>query len=185
VITTSWDLPFGRGRWFLAAAPKALDMVFGGWQTQTVHYFQAGQYFSPSFTGADPSNTNTFGGLPDRIGKGNLAPSERRTGRWFDPSAFAPPPNGRFGNSGVNVLEGPGLNLHHLAIVKEFKITERWKIAPQASMANIFNTPHYAFPQANISVPGQVGRVTGHQGGGAPREKSAFREITMRLRIEF
>lgn len=185
VITTSWDLPFGRGRRFLAAAPKALDMVFGGWQTQTVHYFQAGQYFSPSFTGADPSNTNTFGGLPDRIGKGNLAPSERRTGRWFDPSAFAPPPNGRFGNSGVNVLEGPGLNLHHLAIVKEFKITERWKIAPQASMANIFNTPHYAFPQANISVPGQVGRVTGHQGGGAPREKSAFREITMRLRIEF
>ncbi|MBI3679393.1 MAG: TonB-dependent receptor [Acidobacteria bacterium] len=185
VVTTIWDLPFGRGRRYMNTAPKLMNAMLGGWQTQTVHYFQSGQYFSPSFSGTDPSNTNTFGGLPDRIGDGNLDPGARQVSRWFDAGAFVAPAAGRYGNSGVNILEGPGLNLHHLAVVKEFRVTERFKIVPQASMANIFNTPHYAFPQANISVPGQVARIVGHQGGGAPREKSAYREITMRLRVEF
>ena len=64
-------------------------------------------------------------------------------------------------------------------------INEKLKVLFQASINDIFNTPHYAFPAANISVPGQVARITGHQGGGSPREKSASREITFRLRIEF
>lgn len=185
VITTTWDLPFGRKRRFLTNAPKLVDLALGGWQTQTATFFQSGQYFSPSFSGADPSNTNTVGGLPDRISNGNLSPGERVVNRWFDAGAFAAPPIGRFGNSGVNILEGPGLNLHHLSVVKEFPITERWKFVFQPSIANIFNHPHYAFPASNITVPGQVARITGHQGGGAPREKSAWREITLRARIEF
>ena len=67
----------------------------------------------------------------------------------------------------------------------EFKATEKLKFIFQSSIANIFNTPHYTFPNANISQPGQVGSLFAHPGGGAPREKSAFREITNRLRIEF
>jgi hypothetical protein len=185
VVTTIWDLPFGKGRRWANNMNRVAEFVLGRWQTQTVHYFQSGQYFSPSFTGTDPSNTNTFGGLPDRVANGNLSPGQRQVSRWFDAAAFAAPPAGRYGNAGVNILEGPGLNLHHLAIVKEFAITERWKVVPQANLANIFNTPHYAFPLANISQPGQVARIVGHQGGGAPREKSAFREVTLRLRIEF
>ncbi len=185
VATTIWDVPVGKGRRYMNAAPAVAEFILGGWQTQTVHYFQAGQYFSPSFTGSDPSNTNTFGGLPDRIGEGNLPPGDRQKGRWFDASAFAVPTAGRYGNSGVNVLEGPGMKLHHLSVVKEFKATERLKFIFQSSIANIFNTPHYTFPNGNISQPGQVGQIFAHPGGGAPREKSAFREITNRLRIEF
>lgn len=185
VITTIYDLPFGKGRKYMSNAPKAVEFALGRWQTQTVHYFQSGQYFSPSFAGTDPSNTNSFGGNPDRVGNGNFSPSQRKVGGWFDPTAFAVPPAGRYGNTGVNILEGPGMNLHHLAVVKEFPVTEKWKVLFQANIADIFNTPHYAFPQANISVPGQVGRIVGSQGGGAPREKSAMREVTLRLRLEF
>jgi hypothetical protein len=107
-LIASWELPVGRGKRALASMPVALDQVLGGWQLYWISYMETGQYFSPSFAGADPSNTNTVGGLPDRIGNGNLPPGERTTARWFDTAAFAVPPAGRFGNSGPNVLEGRG-----------------------------------------------------------------------------
>ncbi|MEX2262121.1 MAG: carboxypeptidase regulatory-like domain-containing protein [Bryobacteraceae bacterium] len=186
VINTTYDLPFGKGRRWMKNAPRAAEFVLGGWQTQTIHYFQSGQFFSPSFAGSDPSNTQTVGGSPDRIADGNLPPGQRTTERWFDPAAFAVPPPGRFGNSGVNILEGPGLNLHHLSVVKQFKVTEKWRVLFQTNINNIANRPHYNFPNANISIPGQVGRLfQTWEGNGQGREKSAFREITFRIRIEF
>jgi len=186
VFTTIWDLPFGKGRRWMAHAPKPVEVMLGGWLLQTVHYFQRGQYFTPSFAGSDPSNTNTVGGLPDRVADGNLARGDRAIKRWFDPAAFVAPPQGRFGNSGVNILEGPGLNLHHLAVTKNFKVTERWRVVYQASLNNIFNHPAYNFPNANISVPLQVGQLfQTWEGGGAGREVSDARHIYMRLRIEF
>ncbi len=185
VITVVYDLPFGRGQKYLSSASGALNQVVGGWEMNWISYFQSGQYFSPSFSGADPSNTNTFGGLPDRIGDGSLPRDQRNRDRWFDAGAFAPPPPGRFGNSGVNVLQGPGLNLHHLSVVKSFRLSERFSLQYQALISDIFNRPHYQFPFANISVPGQVGRLFSPTGGGSSREMSGERDITMRLRLEF
>ncbi len=187
VINFTYDLPFGRGRAFLNNAPAVMQAALGGWQLQTISYFQSGQYFTPTYTGSDPSNTNSFGGIPDRIADGNLPRDQRTPQRWFDASAFTVPPAGRFGNSGVNILEGPGIHAHHLTIIKEFRPTERLKVALQGNAADVSNRPHYAFPLANISIPGQVGRLNGPQGGGAAnsRERINQREITVRLRIEF
>lgn len=186
VIKTIWDLPFGKGRRWLAHASGPVNTILGGWQAQTVHYFQGGQYFTPSFSGSDPSNTNSVGGLPDRVAGGNLDRGSRTIKRWFDPAAFAVPALGRFGNSGVNILEGPGLNLHHFALTKDFKLSERWKVVYQASINNIFNHPAYNFPNANISVPAQVGQLfQTWEGGGSGREVSDARHVYMRLRIEF
>jgi hypothetical protein len=186
VITTVWDLPFGKGRRWMSHAPKPVETVLGGWLLQTVHYFQGGQYFTPTYAGSDPSNTNTVGGLPDRVADGNLPRSDRAVKRWFDPTAFTTPAQGRFGNSGVNILEGPGLNLHHLAVTKNFKVTERWRVVYQATLNNIFNHPAYNFPNANISVPSQVGQLfQTWEGGGSGREVSDARHVYMRLRIEF
>ncbi|HUQ90746.1 MAG TPA: TonB-dependent receptor [Bryobacteraceae bacterium] len=183
VFNSTYDLPIGKGRHYLANAPKIADYVVGGWQLGWITYLQSGQYFTPTFSGSDPSNTNTLGGIPDRIGDGNLdSPSPDR---WFDPSAFAVPPQGRFGNSGANILEGPGLNLHHFSAVKDFHITERVKFVLQAMLTNAFNHPHFDFPAANISVPGSVGRVTQLREGGGGREMSGARQLQFRFRVEF
>ena len=106
VLHTIWELPFGpvAGIWQCGAP---VDFVLGGWQLYWIAYLETGQYFSPSYSGADPSNTNTSGGLPDRIANGNLDRSERQLTRWFDATAFARPPAGRFGNSGVNICRPP------------------------------------------------------------------------------
>ena len=122
-----WEIPVGKGRRYLGSANRLVDGVVGGWQIYWIGYFESGHFFSPTFTGSDPSHTNTFGGLPDRTCNGNLPASQRSVNHWFDTSCFAAPPNGRFGNSGAFVLEGPGYNMQDVSLAKTFNITERFK----------------------------------------------------------
>ena len=185
VTNVMYDVPVGRGRKYMATAPGVVDHVIGGWRLGWVYYAQSGQYFSPSFSGSDPSNTNTFGGRPDRVADGNFSPDQRDRNRWFDPAAFAVPPAGRFGNSGINILEGPGLNLHHLSAIKEFRMTEQVKFVFQSMITNIFNHPHFDFPNSNISVPASVARVWGLREDDGGREMSGGRQVQMRFRIEW
>ncbi len=184
VINSLLDLPVGRGKAVLPNTPAAFNHVIGGWRLAWIAIFQNGPFFSPGFSGRDPSNTNTSGGLPDRICNGNFAPGERRLNRWFDTSCFSVPPAGRFGNSGTNVLEGPGLHTHNISITKRFPLTERLHLDYMLTISNLFNHPNFLLPGANISVPGQAGVITTQQGRFSA-ERGGARFMDMRLRLEF
>jgi Carboxypeptidase regulatory-like domain/TonB dependent receptor-like, beta-barrel len=186
-VNAIWNLPFGHGKRVGASVPSALDHIIGGWTLYYLAYFQTGLFFSPSFSGSDPSGTNTFGGLPDRLRNGNMEPDERTIDRWFDVSAFSPPPLGRFGDSGVNILEGPGLQVHHMSFSKRFNITERWKFQFLLAMSNVFNQTNFDFPSANISVPGAAGVIdcTYSCDDLFNLEKAGPRRMEVRLRLEF
>ncbi|HET8550205.1 MAG TPA: carboxypeptidase regulatory-like domain-containing protein [Bryobacteraceae bacterium] len=179
VINVVWELPFGRGRRLLGNAHPVVQGVAGGWQLYWIGYLETGHFFGPSFSGADPSNTNTVGGRPDRVCDGNLPADQRRVERWFDASCFTRPPNGRFGNSGTNILEGPGYNMHHLSIAKSFALTERLNFTFTAAASNVLNHPNFLTPAANISSPGTVGVVSGLVEG------AKSRHIELRGRIDF
>jgi hypothetical protein len=145
--------------------------------------FQTGQRFTPTFTGRDPSNTNTVGGRPDRIANGNLPKGERTIDHWFDASAFLVPPvnAGRFGNSGIGVLEGPGTRNFDLSLVKNFRITERARVELTLSTTNTFNHPNFRNPAANISALTSVGRISSVQG----QDETGPRTVILGTRIEF
>jgi hypothetical protein len=184
VFNTVWELPFGRGNRYLSNIPAAADQIVGGWRMVWVIYLQNGQYFSPSFSGRDPSNTNTVGGRPDRICDGNVPPDQREIDRWFDVSCFAPPPAGRFGNSGVDILEGPGLHTHNVTFLKKFRFTERVSFDLMGLVSNIFNHPNFFFPGSNISVPGDVG-VLNETHGLYSGERAGQRMVEFRARLQF
>ena len=57
---------------FLLRREGTLQQIVGGWETAWTAVAQSGQWFTPTFSGSDPSNTNTIGGRPDRVGDGNL-----------------------------------------------------------------------------------------------------------------
>jgi outer membrane receptor protein involved in Fe transport len=179
VVNAIWQVPVGKGKRFLTNANAVVNQVLGGWQLYWVAFMETGQFFGPTFTGADPSNTNTTSGRPDRIANGNLDPSERQLNRWFDTSAFVRPPAGRFGNSGTNVLEGPGLHMHNLTLGKTFPITERLRFTFMAAAQNIANRANFNNPAANISVPGSLGVISSTRGA-APG-----RQIMLRGRLQF
>ncbi|HUS07476.1 MAG TPA: carboxypeptidase regulatory-like domain-containing protein [Bryobacteraceae bacterium] len=183
VITSAIELPWGHGRRYLANAPAPVEQIVGGWSLYTVSYFATGGYFSPAFSGSDPSRTNTFGGLPDRVANGNFPRGERTVERWFDPSAFVIPPAGRYGNSGVNILQGPGIHVHHLSLAKRFQVGEQLGVTFTAGASNLFNHPHFSNPRNNISTP-DTGRLFAGIAD-YEQEKHAARRLQMKLRIEF
>jgi hypothetical protein len=186
VVNIMYELPFGRGRTYMSTAPAVVNGILGGWQAGWITILQSGFYFSPSYSGSDRSNTNTYGGLPDRVADGNLSRSERSGSEWFDASAFTVPAAGHYGNSGVNVLEGPGQNLHHAVLSKEFHIKERFRVSYQAYATNIFNRAHWKTPASNISVPSQVARLSTLLGLGTfSTGNEGRRVVEMRLRLEF
>ena len=153
VVSTTWALPVGKGRRFLANAPAVVDRVLGGWNLQSISTFASGGYFSPGFSGTNPSNTNTSGGLPDRIADGNSLPASGTDNRWFDATAFAIPQPGHFGNSGGNVLVGQGIAVHHLSIAKTFPIFEQLRLTMTGQISNLFNHPHFNNPNTTINNP--------------------------------
>ena len=60
------ELPFGKGRKFLANAPRAVDLLLGGWQWQGINTLQSGVPYSVSInvdranTGASPQRPNAI-----------------------------------------------------------------------------------------------------------------------------
>lgn len=175
-----WEVPVGRGRRLLSR-PGWTDWVLGGWQISATYIARTGEYLTPTFSGSDPSNTNTIGGTADRIGDGNLPTGQRSIDRWFDASAFAVPPNGRFGNAGRGVIVGPGRHAANLGLFKQFTVAEGHTLRVQGTATNALNHPSFGNPSLNISVPAAVGRITSTQ----DRDFSGAREISIGLRYQF
>jgi hypothetical protein len=178
-----WEIPVGPRRRYLNQIHPVAGHILGGWQITGVVLLQGGQRFTPTFTGTDPSNTQNVGGRPDRIANGNLPKGERTLSRWFDASAFAALPAnlGRFGNSAIGVLEGPGTQNLSLGLFKNIFIRERMRIELNFSATNAFNHPNFRNPNANISAPNAVGQITAQQG----QDESGPRTVILGTRIEF
>jgi hypothetical protein len=150
-----WELPFGRNRRFLSTARGALDAIVGGWRLSSLFYFDSGRWFTPMFTGADPSGTGTSGlQRPGRIGNGNLPKNQRSVDRWFDTTAFVPLTNniGRFGNSGRNVIEGPSTTLAHLTVAKRIRAGDRATLHVQMNALNVFNIENFELNPNSLNI---------------------------------
>ncbi len=175
-----WELPAGQGRRLLNR-PGALNWLLGGWQTSATYVAQTGEYFTPTFSGADPSNTNVIGGVADRLGNGNLPEDQRTIDRWFDATAFAVPPNGRFGNAGRGVLIGPGRHALSLGLFKRFRLSEHRVVRVQGTATNALNHPNFGSPNLNISVPSAVAQIRSVQ----TRDFGGPREVMLGVRFEY
>ena len=109
---------------------------------------ESGPYLTPRIgVGFDQSNTNKgnrdFVTRPDRIGNGNLP--NPTPDHWLDITAFTPTPRGagRFGNSGVGIVNGPGTIDIALGLFKSFSLTEKLRLRVEATFTNLPNHPNY------------------------------------------
>ena len=121
VANVVYDLP-GHGR------------LLGGWQVSGVASVHSGLPFTPvlAFDNADIQSL-VVPERPNLIGNPNagVCPNGASVGTpscWFNPSAFAVPPGGQFGNAGRNILRGPAFTQIDASLHKGFAIGERRKI---------------------------------------------------------
>jgi hypothetical protein len=88
---------------------------------------------------------------------------KNRLNKFFDTTAFVAPAG--FGNTGRNILRGPGQSNVDFSVVKFIPITERTRAEFRSEFFNIFNITNFANPNSNIAVPATFGRITSTSAG--------------------
>jgi hypothetical protein len=166
-FSAAWEytLPFGKGKAFLNSVPAAADKLLGGWGVRGITFLQTGLPQSPS------ENLSRNGvcavscsARPDRIANGNLGKDVRTINHFYDAGAFRPNAAGgadrRVGNSGRNVLIGPGTNNFDLQIFKDTRIRESQRLEFRWEMFNAFNHTQWSPPATNLESPATFGVIT-------------------------
>jgi hypothetical protein len=154
-LTFAWiyELPFGKGKPVGDSLTGVSGALATGWSLQGTYTAHTGFPLSPA------SNTSVNVGRadanrPNRTCNGNLSSSQQTLARWFDTSCFPDHPFGVFGNSGNNIIIGPGLNDVNLTAMKNtplhFGAHEMGTVQFRAEFFNAFNHP--AFGDPNLSV---------------------------------
>jgi hypothetical protein len=147
-LSTVYMIPIGHDRKFLANANRLTDGILGGWELTSIVTLESGAPFSVSMASAT-DNTGTFQ-RPNRVCNGNLPSSQQSITEWYQVSCFVAPQVYTFGNTGRNVLIGPGLETWDLGTDKNFRITERVALQFRAEFFNTLNRPNFGLPNASI-----------------------------------
>jgi outer membrane receptor protein involved in Fe transport len=151
VTSYVWDLPFGEGRRF--ANGGVLKPILENWQFSGIVTLATGRPFTVFL------NTGVNNGAPswpNRIGDGKL--DNPGPDLWFDINDFAAPPPNTYGDSGRGVLYAPGTQTIDVSLSRTFPI-KGVRLQFRADAFNLFNTPQFGFPNANIGSP-TAGRIT-------------------------
>ena len=120
------------------------------WQISGVSSIYSGAPFTPRI--ANFSYINGEASRPDRIAKGTVAnPS---ADLWYSRIAFTPVPIGafRFGNSGRNILDGPGTLLLNTSLSRRFRFDEHWALQFRMEALNALNHPNLLLPKNNVDL---------------------------------
>jgi len=150
-----WDLPLLKSRNLIAR-------IAGGWQISGSMYISSGAPFSIA-TGADTAALGGSRGLGSQramlVGNPFLDTSRSRQeliNAYFNTAAFASPAVGTFGNSGRDIIAGPGNFTTNLALLKDFHLSskEAWgKIQFRAEAYNLLNWVNLGNPAASLTAP--------------------------------
>jgi len=162
-VSYAYDLPFGKGRAYLADSGW-LTSVLTGWQSYGVLTLQTGRPFTVALL-PDIDNSGTgrsilgFGANDRPNVVGNPTLSNRTTTQWFNTSAFAFPPPGTFGNAGRNILDGPGYQNVNVSFLKNTQLKEDLNLQLRAEFFNLFNHPNFNLPDNFLGSP-TFGRIS-------------------------
>jgi Carboxypeptidase regulatory-like domain len=148
-FSTIAELPFGEGKRF--ATSGFSSKVLGNWQVNALVTIYSGTPFSVSAAATSlnaPGNTQRADQVKPEVQiLGGTGPGKS----YFDPFAFAPVTQARFGTAGFNSVRGPGQANLDIGLVRNFKIGRHRQFQFRAEALNATNTPHFANPGANVS----------------------------------
>jgi Carboxypeptidase regulatory-like domain/TonB dependent receptor len=175
-----WDLP-RLSNWGVARH------VVGGWELSGILNHSSGVPFSVttgssalwlgSSTLLGPLRLNTTGTPCVGCGTRTQWTSSSVSGGYFDPTAFATPPDGQFGNSGRNSFIGPSYFDTDLSLAKNFNPfrSEAFRIQFRADLFNLFNNVDFNNP-VNTNSSSNFGKII---------SAGPARQIQFALRFDF
>lgn len=173
----SWEVPFGKGkRW--GNSNRVVSALSGGWQLSWLFGAFSGTPFTVTASGTSlnaPGSSQRADQVKSEVKK--LGGFGRGT-PYYDPTAFMPVTDPRFGTAAFNSLASPGTVNLDMGLFREFRLTERFKLQFRVEGFNFTNTPHLNAPGGNASAPSRdaAGNIL-TDANGLPR-LNGFMEIT-------
>ncbi len=167
----NYELPFGKGKQYLANTNGLLSRVISGWNTSAFYYWRSGLPFSPYYSVRGSA-------IVLAPGKTGILPSgQRQAAGWFDASVCRadlgqtctgqtfieranPLDNDFLNNIPRNYMTGPGFYNVDASFYKVTPITERVRLRIEAQLFNLLN-------HKNFGLPNNLGIING--GVGLPR----------------
>ena len=176
VISAVWEMPFGRGQRFLGSAPRALDLILGGWQLNGIATFQSGQPLVittaiPTTSGATRPHNNGQSAKLD-------GPVRNRLNQYFNSAVFTAPGPFEFGSTPRTLpdVREHGTNNWDLSLFKNFAIKERFTLQLRGEFFNMFNRVQFGAP---VGTQGNANFGIINSQGNQPRN------VQLALRLSF
>jgi hypothetical protein len=155
---------------FVYKLPVNKTVLLRGWQLAGTGAIYSGAPFTPQLAG--PSNDDGVATRPNRLSPGKINPYtgvacssqfHRTPQEWFDLDCFPQVSNpnqiGLFGNSGRDILDGPGYVGIDLALSREFTIREKGRLQFRWEVFNFLNHTNFNLPNDNVDTAG-AGTIT-------------------------
>ena len=166
-----YQLPFGPGkRWMTSGFAGNL---LGNWQATGILTLMTGTPFTLTSSGtalALPGSTQTA----DQVAAVNILGGVGPNSPWFDPTSFkAPTAAGVAGNTGRNILSGPGFFNLDASLAKLITFRERYRFELRGEFFGVTNTPQFSNPNVAVNTPSTFGYVTAVGGGGRTAQLGA------------
>ncbi len=176
VGSVDYSLPF--------KASGFLGPLVQGWQLNAIASYSDGIPFSVS---AGSNSLGVADGIVPRAqfvgtrGNGSLPAGQRKLLEWFNTADFANPGPQQWGNSGRNILQGPGTKNIDFSVFKAIRLHEGASLQLRSEFFNLFNTPQFNNPAATVG-PG-FGTISS---AGSPNTlQRVSREIQLAAKIAF
>ncbi|MFB3826182.1 MAG: TonB-dependent receptor domain-containing protein [Bryobacteraceae bacterium] len=148
---SDWDNGHAVTMNFVSELPwMARNRWLGGWQLAGSGRLYTGQPFTLRTANAQEDQGEAT--RPDRVRKGTV--ENPTADRWYDVAAFPLVPAGsyRFGNSGRNVLDGPGFAGVNLSMMKKFRVRERDHLQFRWEVFNVVNHANLELPVNDVDL---------------------------------
>jgi hypothetical protein len=162
-LTWIYDLPFGKGKRWLGSAGK-WDYLVGGWRITAIQQYRSGNPLQAYDTnlgsgiGAGTTRLDIISGVNPLVPfKGPLDPDNGT--QYFNPAAFADPPLSDSGSYALQPgtaprilnVRGPSFQNEDFGLLKDMKLTERYKLLFRADFFNVFNRTGLGDPTADFA----------------------------------
>ena len=125
-------------------------MIASGWRLSGIVRLASGGYLTVQ-TGLDRALNGVLTTVQRVDQVGNDPYGQRTRNNWFNPSAFAQPALGGFGNSTRNGYEGPGRRNLDLSLARAFPVGGTRRVEARVDALNAFNWFRWGDPITNFA----------------------------------
>ncbi len=154
-LSGGYELPFGKGKRFLANGSAVASRIFGGWSINATGVLQGGQPITLSCPDGTAAGTGCYDLIvPGQSQKRGLhTDSNGRLSFFGNPAAFSEPAKCTASPCPLSTLGGPptqiiGVPFKRLdfSTFKDMRLTERFLLQFRAEFFNILNHPNFNNP---------------------------------------